>query len=184
MSDLQAEMKEFFAEYSRRWNSQDYSTLAELWDREDAAPFYRAMEREQPTTTWPELERYWNPVPGMRVIDGLWNVYSNLRAKALGPDVAVVMFDLDWDIKAVGAKAMSGCDPGMAVLRRRPEGWRMCAYVEACPHAALYVRLLSEGQVRPGFTRFLARREAETVIGERAAEEAIRNADPYPLDPG
>lgn len=171
MGDLQAEIKEFFAEYSRRWNSQQYGTLAALWDREDPAPFYRAMEREHPTATWPELERYWEPSPGSRNIDALWNVYSNLRVKAVGPDVAVVLFDLDWDIKAPGAKPMSGTDPGMAVLRRRPEGWRMVAYTEACMHPSAYVRAVAESQARPSFTRFLAKRAD-------ADWTAIMNADP------
>jgi hypothetical protein len=156
MSNLQKEIEEFFVEYSKRWNSQNYGTLAELWDRDDPAPFYRAMEREQPTATWPELERYWSPVPGRRVIDGLWNIYSNLRVKAVGPDVAVVLFDLEWDIKPPRVKPMSGTDPGLAVLRRRPAGWRMVAYVEACMHAAGHVRVQSEQNVRPSFVRFLA----------------------------
>lgn len=156
MSSLQAEIEAFFVEYSRRWNSQDYPSLGEMWDRDDPAPFYRAMEREQPTTTWPDLERYWNPVPGRRVIDGLWNVYSNLRPKLIGPDVAVVLFDMEWDLKPPRVKPISGTDPGMAVLRRKPEGWRMVAYVEACMHPSAYVTKLFQDQVRPGFTRFLA----------------------------
>lgn len=160
MTDLKKEIEEFFVEYSRRWNSQQYGTLAELWDRDDPAPFYRAMERERPTATWPELERYWEPVPGKRFIDGLWNVYTNLRVKAVAPDVAVVMFDLQWDIKAPRVKPMSGTDPGIAVLKRRAEGWRMVAYVEACMHAVGAVRVLLEQNVRPDFVRFLAEQAA------------------------
>ena len=182
MSDLQAEIEAFFVEYSRRWTSQRYAALKELWDGDDPAPFYRAMEREHPTTTWAELERYWEPVPGQRVIDGLWNVYTNLRVKPAGDDVAIVLFDLQWDIKAPHAKPMSGTDPGMAVLRRRPAGWRMIAYVEACMHPATYARVLAEASVRPEFTRFLGRRAGGATSDERAADAAIRNADPYPLD--
>ena len=173
-NDLQSEVEKFFAEYSRRWNSQKFAQLAELWDREDKAPFYRAMEKERPTTTWPELERYWEPVPGKRTIDGLRNVYTNLRVKAVDADVAVVLFDLEWDIKAPGQKPMSGTDPGLAVLRRRPGGWRMVAYTEACMHPAAYVRMLAEAQARPAFSRFLA---------EGPDWTAIQNADPYPLEP-
>lgn len=157
MADLQAEIETFFVEYSRRWNSQEYLTLMELWDRDDAAPFYRAMERDEPTSTWPELERYWNPRPGKRVIDGLWNIYTNLRPKLIAPDVAVVLFDLEWDIKAPRTKPLSGTDPGIAVLKRKAEGWRMVAYVEACMHPARYVSKLFEDQVRPSFTDFIGK---------------------------
>jgi hypothetical protein len=161
MSDLQQELTEFFAEYSRRWNSQQYGTLAELWDRDDPSPFYRPMEVEQPLAGWPQLQNYWNPRPGMKFIDGLWNVYVNLRPKLVGPDVAVVLFDLEWDIKGAHSRPQSGTDPGMAVLRRKPEGWRMVAYVEACMHPAAYVRKMFERQARPGFRQFLASQTAE-----------------------
>lgn len=182
MSELQQEIRQFFDEYSERWNSQRYATLKELWDREDPAPFYRAMEKEQPTATWPELERYWEPVPGRKTIDGLRNIYSNLRVKAVSDDVAVVLFDLDWDIKVPGCKPMSGTDPGIAVLRRRPEGWRMVAYTEACMNASAYVRVIAESNARPSFTRFLAERQKKTAAAEKTADAMIRNADPYPLD--
>jgi hypothetical protein len=135
MSELQQEIEQFFEEYSKRWNSQDYGTLGELWDRDDELPFYRPMEVENFIAGWDRLEKYWNPVPGKRIIGGLWNIYTNLRPKLIGPDVAVVTFDLEWDLKPPGsAKAISGTDPGMAVLKRKPEGWRLVAYVEACMH--------------------------------------------------
>lgn len=160
MASLQSEIEEFFVEYSKLWNSQRYETLAELWDRDDPSPFYRAMEREQPIATWPELERYWNPRPGMRVIDGLWNIYTNLRPKLVAPDVAIVLFDLEWNLKAPRAKPISGTDPGMAVLKRKPEGWRMTAYVEACMHPSTYVSKLFQENVRTDFVRFLSEQAA------------------------
>lgn len=153
-SGFEREIEAFFDDYAARWNSQEYGRLADLWDRDDTQPFYRAMERETCLTSWKQLERYWNP--GAKVIDGLWNIYTNLVAKQIAADVAVVMFVLEWNIKAGGrAQPMSGTDPGMAVLKRKPEGWRMCAYVEACMHPAAYVRKLCEQQVRPSFLKTL-----------------------------
>lgn len=170
-SDFKVEITAFFEAYSACWNSQEYSTLAGLWDRDDAQPFYRAMEVERCFTSWKQLERYWNPGP--HVIDGLCNVYTNLVPKRMTDDVAVVLFDLEWDIKAIGrTQPMSGTDPGMAVLRRKSEGWRMAAYMESCMHPAGYVRKMFERQVRPSFLKTLEDLGAARVADHEASDTA------------
>jgi hypothetical protein len=167
--NFKAEIAEFFAAYSACWNSQAYSTLADLWDRDDAQPFYRAMEMDKCLTSWQQLDRYWNP--GAKFIDGLWNVYTNLVPKRVSDDVAVVLFDLEWDIKALGrTQPMSGTDPGMAVLRRTPAGWRMVAYMESCMHPSGYVRKMFERQVRPSFLQTLEKLGAARVTDQEAAK--------------
>jgi hypothetical protein len=156
MSDLYNEIRAFFDEYARRWNSQDYKQLMALWDRSDPLPFYRPMEVEHPIKGWTDLEHYWAPPGGApKIIEGLWNVYTNLVPKLIASDVCVVLWDMEWDIKPRWRNGQSGTDPGMSVLRRTPEGWRMVAYVEACMHPATYVRKLFERQVRPEFSEFI-----------------------------
>ena len=174
MSTLQPEVEEFFEQYSQRWNSQDYSSLSELWDREDDLPMYRPMEVANFIQGWPTLEKYWNPIPGKKIIEGLWNAYTNLVPKLVGPDVAVVTFDLEWDLKPPGpSKAISGTDPGMAVLSRKSEGWRMVAYVEACMAPGAYIRKMFERQVRPDFVAFLEKQAGGKKPHEPDAREEI-----------
>ena len=173
MSDLYAEIREFFDEYAKRWNSQNYQSLMELWDREDPLPFYRPMEVEQPIKGWIDLEHYWAPPGAPKMIEGLWNVYTNLVPKLITPDVCVVLWDMEWDIKPKWRKGQSGTDPGLSVLRRTPAGWRMVAYVEACMHPAAYVRKLFERQVRPEFTDFIeSKRDGQPKSG--AADPASK----------
>lgn len=151
---LDAELRSFFDEYESRWNSGRYPTLGDLWDRDDPAPFYRPMEVDGYISDWEGLKRYWEPKPGVSFIDDLNFRYTNLRAKLVAPDVAVVMSDFEWDLKLKGgeyARPMSGKDPVIMVLRRKPEGWRMCAYVESCMHPAVYVKKICEMTVRPDF---------------------------------
>ena len=175
MSDreFETEMDTFFGEYSSCWNSQDYGTLAKLWDRDDPQPFYRPMEVERCITSWEQLERYWNP--GAHVIDGLWNIYTNLVSKRITADVAVVLFDLDWDIKAAGrTQPMSGSDPGMAVLKRKSEGWRMVAYVESCMHPSGYIRKMFERQVRPSFLETWEKLGRSRVADDESPDSAAQ----------
>lgn len=161
---FETEIRTFFDEYEVRWNSKRFASLAELWDRDDPAPFYRPMEVDGYIAAWKDLERYWEPRPGNSFIDELNFRYTNLRAKPVSADVAVVMSDFEWDLKMKGgeyAKPLSGRDPVITVLKKKPEGWRMCAYVEACMHPAVYVKKLCDLAVRPSFVATL--REAGKV---------------------
>ncbi len=169
MTDLQREMEAFFAEYTARWNDQDnYSSLIDMWDTNDA-PYYRPMERTKDSnhpdgrgvdvfTTWEELIDYWSPERKKQLIVALWYNFVNIRAKLVAPNIAVVAFDAEWDIKAIMGPAASGTDPGFAVLTRKPDGWKMNTYIEACTHPATYKSVFAdkEDKVRPAFRKLIA----------------------------
>ncbi|MEO8224207.1 MAG: hypothetical protein ABI661_05335 [Gammaproteobacteria bacterium] len=156
--DVETEIRTFFDEYEALWNNKRFASLGDLWDRDDPAPYYRPMEVDGYIAQWQDLERYWVPRPGVSYIDALNFRYTNLKTKCPAPDVAVVMSDFHWDLKLKGgeyAKPLSGRDPVIAVLKKKPEGWRMCAYVESCMHPAVYVKKLCDIAVRPAFVASL-----------------------------
>ena len=162
MSDLQREMEAFFAEYTERWNDQeDFSSLIEMWDT-DQAPYYRPMERHceelHVFTTWDQLKEYWSPARKQVLIAALWYGYVNIQAKLVAPDVAVVVCDAEWDIKARLGPAASGTDPCFAVFNRKADGWKMNTYIEACTHPSMYRSVFAgqEDKVRPAFRKLLA----------------------------
>lgn len=158
MSDLQQEMEAFFAEYTIRWNDQDdYSSLIEMWDTDDA-PYYRGMEKPGVYTTWEELKRYWDPTRKRELVAALWYEFVNIRPKLVTSDVAVAFFDAEWDMKAISGPAISGTDPCIAVFKRKADGWKMNTYVEACTHPAAYKSVFAdqEDKVRPAFRKLLA----------------------------
>ncbi len=170
---FQNEIRAFFDDYEARWNSKQFAALGELWDHDDPMPFYRPMEVDGYIAQWKDLERYWEPRPGTSYIDDLNFRYTNLQPKLVSPDVAVVMSDFEWDLKMKGgeyAKPLSGRDPVITVLKKKPEGWRMCAYVEACMHPAIYVKKLCDLTVRPSFVTAL--REAGKVKDAPPAADA------------
>ena len=170
MSSLQQEMETFFAEYTKRWNNQeDFSTILEMWDQDDA-PYYRPMEKQGVFTTWEEVKRYVDPVRKRELIVALWYDFVNIRPKLVAPDVAVVFFDAEWDIKAVRGPASSGTDPGVAVLKRKADGWKMNTYVEACTHPAMYKSVFAdkEDKVRPAFRKLLAEIEAKKAAAKQS----------------
>lgn len=162
MPDLKREMEEFFAEYTDRWNDQeDFSSLIDMWDT-DQPPYYRPMERHSEElhvfTTWDQLKEYWSPQRKEVLIAALWYNFVNIQPKLIAPDVAVVVADAEWDIKARFGPASSGTDPCFAVLNRKADGWKMNTYVEACTHPAMYRSVFAdqEDKVRPAFRKLIA----------------------------
>jgi len=86
------------------------------------------------------MDNYFNPVPGKRILAGIDNRYSKVRAKYLAPNMAVATYRLDYDIKLTGMPAMGGWDRAIAVFIKTDGGWRMTAYAEAPMGPATMVR--------------------------------------------
>jgi hypothetical protein len=150
----------------------------------DGNPIYMAEEVPFPLYGQDRLNSYFNPVPGKRILEGIDNRYSKVRAKYVAPDVAVATYRLDYEIKLTGLPAMGGWDRAMAVFVRTEAGWKLSAYAEAPMGPATMVRKmmkatpaetaqekadyattkatiksLSQRAVSPGFAAFLEERE-------------------------
>lgn len=181
--ELAREISDFLADYAAAYNNQDYRAVKQMWAK-DGNPIYMAEEVPFPLYGEARLTNYFNPVPGKRILDGIDNRYSEVRAKLIAPDIAVATYRLDYDIKLVGMPASHGWDRIMAVFVREPEGWKLTAYAEAPMGPATMVRKmmqahpattekqkadydttratirsLSEAGVSPGFDAFLEARK-------------------------
>lgn len=136
---LAAEITAFLADYYKAYNDQDYKALMSQWF-DDGNPIYMAEEVPFPIYGKSRMDKYFNPVPGRRVMAGIDNQYSKVRAKYLAPDMAVATYRLDWDIKLTGMPAIGGWDRAIAVLIKTGEGWKITAYAEAPMGPATMVR--------------------------------------------
>jgi len=180
---LASELTEFLGEYATVYNNQDYRAVKSMW-LDDGNPIYMAEEVPFPLYGKSRMDKYFNPVPGRRILDGIDNRYSKVRAKYVAPSVAVATYRLDYDIKLVGMSAVYGWDRVMAVFTKTDEGWKLTAYTEAPMGPATMVRKmmkatparddaeqeayavtratiksLTERAVNPGFEEFLAERQ-------------------------
>lgn len=185
-TQLAAEIAEFLTAYKLAYNNQDYKTVKSMW-HDDGNPIYMAEEVPFPLYGQSKIDNYFNPRPGKRILDGIDNRYSKVRAKYVAPDIAVATYRLDYDIKLVGMAPMHGWDRVMAVFVRTSDGWKITAYTEAPMGPATMVRKmmralpaeteqekadrevtlgtiksLAERTVSPGFDEFLeARKDIE-----------------------
>ena len=180
---LADEITEFLKEYEVAYNNQDYRTVKSMWSG-DGNPIYMAEEVPFPLYGQKRLDNYFNPVPGRKILEGIDNRYSEVRAKSVGDGVAVATYKLDYDLKLVGMPPVNGWNRIMAVFVKEDGDWKMSAYTEAPMGPASMVRrmmkeqpaadevteqnyavttatikTLSEGGVSPGFDEFLAERK-------------------------
>lgn len=183
---LAKEITAFLTEYELAYNNQDYRKVKSMWTA-DGNPIYMAEEVPFPLYGKSRMDNYFNPVPGRRILEGIDNKYSKVRAKYVAPNVAVATYRLDYDIKLVGMAAMHGWDRVMAVFVKGDDGWQLSAYTEAPMGPGTMVRkmmkatpaendaekaayattkatikTLSEKSISPGFDEFLqARKDIE-----------------------
>jgi ketosteroid isomerase-like protein len=148
---LSAEIQAFLDGYAEIYNRQDYEALLAMWDREFVGAIYMAEEVDPPMHGWARIDKYFNPVPGIKILDGIYNEYSDVRASYLAEDLAVATYHLRFDIKVRRQKAMSSWDRVMAVLRRQDDGWKLVAYAEAPMAPLTMVRRMLENQVPENF---------------------------------
>ena len=129
--DIKSEILELIQETKRIWDTQNYSDLKSLWDPEDNNPLYVPEEKVDFPTDWNSLERYWNPVPGKKILDGIRNDYSNIKIKLISKEVAIILMDLNYDLKVINSQPLSGFDRVMCVVVKKDGDWKYSAYIEA-----------------------------------------------------
>ena len=104
------------------WNSQHFFRLKEVWDADDPEPWYVPEEIETPFRTWPEIEKYWGP--GRRVLRAFRWQFTNLRVKALAPDLTLALFDHFYEIDlAIGPPTppTAGFDRCLTIFRKKSD---------------------------------------------------------------
>ena len=129
--DIKNEILDLIQETKRIWDTQNYSNLKSLWDAEDNNPLYIPEEKVDFPTDWNSLERYWNPVPGKKILDGIRNDYSNIKIKLISKEVAIILMDLNYDLKVINSQPISGFDRIMCVVVKKDGDWKYSAYIEA-----------------------------------------------------
>ena len=129
--DIKNEILDLIQETKRIWDTQNYSNLKSLWDAEDNNPLYIPEEKVDFPTDWNSLERYWNPVPGKKILDGIRNDYSNIKIILISKEVAIILMDLNYDLKVINSQPLSGFDRVMCVVVKKDGDWKYSAYIEA-----------------------------------------------------
>ncbi len=129
--EAKSEIIELINETKRIWDTQNYSDLKTLWDTDDKNPLYIPEERVDFPTDWKSLEKYWDPVPGRKILEGIRNDYSNIKIKLISDEIAIIVMDLHYDLKVINSNPLSGFDRVMCVVVKKDGQWKYSAYIEA-----------------------------------------------------
>ncbi len=161
--NITAEIESLLRQTEAAWDSQDTATLRDLWDTDDAEPFYLAAEQEDWFVGWDAVNAYLAPPPGSPPVTEAIRVrYYNLRARLLAPDLAFGAFWIRTDMKLVWQTKPFGSDARVsAIFRRKPEGWRYACYMEGFQSANLYMQKLYEKNISPEYEEFYNEKKRE-----------------------
>ena len=129
--EAKSEIIELINETKQIWDTQNYSDLKTLWDTDDKNPLYIPEERVDFPTDWKSLEKYWDPIPGRKILEGIRNDYSNIKIKLISDEVAIIVMDLHYDLKVINSNPLSGFDRVMCVVVKKDGQWKYSAYIEA-----------------------------------------------------
>jgi SnoaL-like domain len=138
------------------WDSQDTARLRELWDIDDAEPFYLAGEQDDWFVGWDEFNAYLAPPRGAPKITQAIRVrFYDIRARLLAPDIAFAAYWMRTDMKLVFQPNPFGSDNRVAsVFRKKRDGWKYVCYTEAFQAPTMYFQKLFEKDVSPDYHEF------------------------------
>ena len=143
MKNLQIEIEQIFKDAERIWDSQKYVDLKTLWDEDDPDPFYLAEEQADWKIGWDDLRKYWEPVPGKRMLEAIRMRFYDIKIKPLSDEY---LFAVGWvrhDMKMRGPiKAWGGDARINALFRKKKEGWKFIAYAESHKTPVIYMQEL------------------------------------------
>jgi ketosteroid isomerase-like protein len=150
MTGLAAELDVVLTELYARYGAREFEATRRLWDPDEAHPIYLAEEIDDFLRSWPEIERYWATTRA--TLSHLGARHRDLRAQAIGSDLAIGTCWLHWDaVIACSAAPIGGDVRVTATFRRKADGWRLIHYVEAPIAPTIYFRRLLERSATPGF---------------------------------
>jgi len=164
-------------ETARRWNSQDYASVLELWDPNEAYPTYLAEEQAQWFVGWPRLREYLDPPRPNPIIEAIREEMSGIQVKQIGPDLAIAIWYMKFHMKRFMANAIGEDVRVSAVLRNTPEGWRYIHWAESPKTAMVYIEDLFERNVDDDWDEYFeAARERRKEVVRRKKIEAQQSA--------
>jgi len=153
-ADVEAGVIATLMETEKRWNSQDFATLLELWDDADQFPTYLAEEQSQWFVGWNRLNEYLNPPKANPAIEVVREEYSDIQVKQIAPDLAIAIWYMHFEMKAIASKPIGEDIRVSAVLRNTDDGWKYIHWAESPKTAMVYIEDLFEKDVAPGWDEF------------------------------
>ncbi len=152
--EVEAAVTAVVYETAERWNSQDFSSVLELWDQNEPFPTYLAEEQAQWFVGWNRLRDYLDPPAANPIIEVLREEMSKVQVNQIAPDLAIAIWEMHFEMKVRGSNPIGEDVRVSAVLRNTPEGWRYIHWVESPKATMVYIENLFEQGVAEGWDEY------------------------------
>lgn len=152
--EVEAAVTAVVYETAERWNSQDFSSVLELWDQNEPFPTYLAEEQAQWFVGWNRLRDYLDPPAPNPIIEVLREEMSGVQVNQIAPDLAIAIWEMHFEMKVRGSNPIGEDVRVSAVLRNTPDGWRYIHWVESPKATMVYIEDLFEKGVAPGWDEY------------------------------
>jgi len=172
--DVEAGVIATLMETQDRWNSQDFATILELWDEDQAFPTYIAEEQAQWFVGWERLREYLDPPRPNPAIEALRLFYYDIQVKQIAPDLAIAIWYLHFEMKVIASKPIGEEVRASGVFRKTDDGWKWIHYAESPITAAVFLENLMETQVRDDWDEFYEQAQQNKKDVWRRKREAQR----------
>jgi hypothetical protein len=153
-AEVEAAVIDVIHDTAARWNSQDYATLLELWDPDEAFPTYLAEEQAEWFIGWDRLRGYLDPPRPNPVVEAIREEMRDIKVKQIAPDLAIAVWEMHFEMKTIGSNPIGEEVRVSAVLRNTDDGWRYIHWAESPKTAMVYIEDLFEKDVAPGWDEY------------------------------
>jgi hypothetical protein len=152
--DVKKQVTAVLLDTAERWNSQDFASLLELWDPNEAYPTYLAEEQAQWFVGWDRMRGYFDPPRPNPVIEAIRESYSGIQIKQIAADLVIAIWYMHFEMKTIAGKPIGEDIRVSAVLRNTENGWKYIHWAESPKTAMVYIEDLFEKDVEPGWDEF------------------------------
>ena len=175
--EVEAGVKATLMATQEGWNSQDFATILELWDEDQAFPTYIAEEQGQWFVGWDRLRGYLDPPRPNPAIEAMRLFYYDIQVKQIAPDLAIAIWYLHFEMKAIASNPIGEEVRASGVFRKKDDGWKWIHYAESPKTAPVFLEDLLETQVRDDWDEFYEQAiKNKKEIWKRKREEQKRSA--------
>ena len=171
---IEADVKAVIHDTAARWNSQDFASLLELWDPDEAYPTYLAEEQAQWFIGWDRLRAYLDPPRPNPAVEAIREEMSGIHVKLIAPDLAIAVWDMHFEMKIIASNPIGEDIRVSAVLRNTDDGWKYIHWAESPKTAMVYIEDLFERDVEPGWDEYFegAQQRKKEVWRRKREEQA------------
>lgn len=133
MSDLTEDIAALIRQYVSYSEGMDFVGKKAMWDADDPAPLLMPEEAHAPLVGWDAINAYWSK--SRVIMESLKSQTANHRAREIDDGIALATYDMRWIATMAGPKnttrkPISADVRVTALLRKKPEGWRIFHLME------------------------------------------------------